>query len=405
MSQKIIPRSEADRRWVDLLLERIKPRFSKTTGWLHRSSAPYRVDIGDNAAYALLLMRTHLMDPMLEGQRLLSHLLHFQTPSGFFSLSPLEYPFTYRKEQNRDLEITLLMIQTHYAPLFPKELASRLEQAIDCLSKAVKTLPKQEFPYGSREKLGVKLDWEISSGSLESAEEIYHAPLVEEVYEAITPKPGLFELATAYLFQGPLPEGDFIIRGARYKIEGVKAIHPELWTDMEGRIWKLSRNQMVFVNHVAADSQGSSFHLFRFPLQKGSLIAQFSGCEVRGAEIDQGLSMEIEVPDGAGEADLLRCFVSKGAILPPQIDGVRANTWRVGQTIVLETESGKISLRIDLLRGECNCFGQLSLGFREGQTQIGGLLEPHADWTITLRRIRSENALLRLTIHDERSAI
>lgn len=434
MSFKTIHRSEADRFFIEALFEKTKSSFSSSTGWFHRQSGSLQTYLIDQAAYALLLMRTHLMDPMLEGQCIIDQLLHFQVESGFFPISPYAYPKICNKEHNMELALTLLFIHIHYGPLLQGDLKERIGLAIEKVIVALNSLDfgpykaaKREilkrlyygeriekelfeaFPRGSREKQGVMLDWLITAASMDGglkpflesvARPEYIAPLLEECYDGKDPLPSFFELGAAYLFKKELPDLPFLIQAARYRVEDLVLDRSVGCVDIEHgeQIWHFDPAIGVWVDRF--DDKGfPTCHLWKIALASGFCIAQPTGYLTTIHPIENGLKMVIDVKEDEAKSDFFHIYLPRQDQYPPTVDGIRSNTWQWGERVVFQNrQGGGIAFHVRLIAGECTAFGHLSLGYREGQQKRGSLLDPAADWIFSLRPIRCQACKIEVNV-------
>ncbi|MDN3504167.1 MAG: hypothetical protein P0S95_01165 [Rhabdochlamydiaceae bacterium] len=119
---------------------------SDQTNFLHfNREKPYgknhdTIPLYHNFLYILSLLRSHQVDYMQEGMRILTHLLYFQN-QGMFPNYIHNFPFVRQSPLQVDILAPIMIIYRDYGHLFSDELSNRLKLALIDILEACRQIP------------------------------------------------------------------------------------------------------------------------------------------------------------------------------------------------------------------------------------------------------------------------
>lgn len=430
---KVAVHSEKQRKWIETLLEKCEPFFSDQTRWLHANDPYKTVDLLQNSYYALLLLRSHQMAKMVEGRELLDRILSFQIKEGealgLIPIATYQYPICKNKEKAIEMLLVFFCIEKRYGALLEKKSHENLIASIEMMKEALLKIPfgdfkrakldfilgKKEslrlFASGSRENLGSILHFALA---MEDEKELpwifsrYHfghylGEMQTESYLGSSVRKSLFEVGSAFVFQESL-EGicyQDLLRGALYfNAKPFLPLDLLEWQDSFGCTWKaLPSLGLHYLDHFPENMKlDPSFHLFRLFLNSShSLVCHDLLSHAKIIPTKSGFSLLLEIPPEDEEKNIFVFYLSKEYAQGAFVNGERMNTWRAMERLTF----GDLEIFLDLLEGEADLFGHVTLSHREGQEKAL-LGYPFSDWAITLRQLRSSGAKLSITVQVKR---
>ncbi len=411
------------KRPIDSALDAARKRLSPQTSWIHLcyegdGSKSDTIPLFENFCFAFALFRSRLSDDILQGKERLEKLLHFEA-DGAFPVYLHEFPAV----RDHGLSIDLLPIFHHLHKEFAPVLGERLDaRLLSLIARIVARAEAQPFawPAGKRAKLSaaqnrfrldpsrtvhssaqladeliaLQMQGEISVDNLEAITRFWHAgfdlycgPYGRELQEGGVPQPTLFDcfmgsrrtptdhpiqLRTALVYPIPLPpvkkEGDDYLW---LEDEESKALH--LFWGNSGEL-----HSLVFQGVSAWQTSGDT-HLIDFVLQEEPPKEGIEKCEVNA-------------------------FLNYHPSHLFHIEGVRASSFTLGQTLTLESAPLTMEMRFIVNEGEAAFYGHLLRGNRQRQVALRGEKRFAAyDWQIALRTLRRETCTVRIQLDLRRN--
>lgn len=379
---------ENKRCLIDLCLKAGRRRLSALTGFVHLHHDPGQnqqqtVPLFENFCYVLGLFRSRLSEDVAEGKALLERLLSFEV-EGNFPVYIHEFP----ECRNRNLSSEIIPILGHidrqFRPILGEALKDKLASAMERIRSFVETNRAKyphfapEIPRGSADLSRRLLEGQThdAASSWHPGLGIYIGPQGKEPYHGPYPAPTLYDLFMAE-WSGVLPD----------RLKNDHPIH--LLASLVFPFEEPFTPQLRPVPFLKLQEQTPIFTLFWGDAQKPhSLVVQEGKTKCSYEEGIFSFQLPETFPE-ENEAMEFGFFLNLDPDHQVTIEGGRATTFRLGETIEIRTKGELIAtLCFFLQEGEGDFFGHLARGNRPRQTANGVTNRYEAyDLSLSLRTV------------------
>jgi len=370
------------RTMVELCLKASRRRLSQQTGFVHlhydaEETCQHTIPLFENFCYVLGLFRSRLSEDIAEGKALLERLLAFEN-EGNFPVYLHEFP----QCKNRGLALDLLPILTHIERLFSSVLGESLKDKLAKTLKRVREYLNTEasrFPFNQPQgslglakqliKLQMEGRMEDLSGDWHRGLAIYVGSQGREMFYGPYPAPTLYDLFMSQ-WSGIFPD----------RLKNDHTIHIQASLVMPFDIPFPEKDHSI---PYIADSTiywGNANKPYSLAIASKKAALVFEDGEVI-------FKLQEQVPE-EGEAEV-GFFLNLDPDHTLTIEGERATTFRLGETIEITTKGVQtVTLSFVLKEGEGDFFGHVSRANRPRQTATRGERRYEAfDYYLSLRTV------------------
>lgn len=355
-------------RTIDLAVLAGQKRQSPRTGFIHlfpNEETTDTIPLYENFCFALALFRQKTADSVTEGKELLTRLLAFQNSDGHFPVYLHEFPRCHDFQMPLKIAPILIYLLRHFSAVLG-ELKSKIA---DALEKALSKCPE-------------KPAWENRYRACRGLS------LLPVDTSRFSPSDWTEWLITAQLagqteFEIPYDASLQLLRGTDIQEKGEPRPNPVEWLLAEGQFSpRLLRDHphqlwcapLFPLSYTPIEIPQNSFQIFWQGSTLHSLVAK-------------GLVFDLSEGVEMGRSDLFE--VTLFTDISPEttllVEGRKATTFQLGETITIQTPQKTISLKLELTQGSGDFFGHIFRANRPSQVCKG--YEAY-DWQIGLRTLR-----------------
>lgn len=356
-------------RSFDLAVTAGRKRQSSRTHFVHDEEL---IPIYENFCFALALFRQKTAEAVTEGKELIEKLLAFQTTEGNFPTLLHDYPRCYDFQMSLKVAPILIYLLRLFGPVLG-ELKAKIEAA---LSLALGKRPEKPF-------------WENRYRAC------INEPLLQQDTSDFSSQEWTEWLITAQLagqthFSLPYNESlQLLLTNTDVQEKGEPRPNPIEWLLAEGhyslRLLRDHPHQLLTaplfpITYDPAPILDSTFRYFWKGTTLHSLVAKTLTFDLpQTAEMGRGDPFEAALfTDISPETELF-------------VEGRKATTFKLGETITIQTPQQTIHIRFELTSGSGDFCGHLFRANRPSQiANKGPLLYEAYDWQIGLRTLRRQ---------------
>ncbi|KAF3362334.1 Uncharacterized protein PHSC3_001163 [Chlamydiales bacterium STE3] len=421
----------------------------------------------ENILFALSLLKLKTQESVLEAKDLIEKILHFQTESGNFPIHLHEYPKCHNPFLGADLLPAFYWILSHFGSIIGERLKTLLQQAIDSLldfnlqaiyhsagstiikmklATAAMALGKKEEGQALWDSLNLEQEsfWHVPEllgeamiafqmmqaiperilETWHSELKCYVGPSLREYHKGLQKEWTLYDLYMAALTDNlpkrtdkphfVLLKGALIQPGCAFSHvvtypsvkEGTCSEVPYMMAQEKYLAFSLLGKQEIFSNqkgyHPFYFLWGASQILHSLVMQGGNVEQISFKTNEKKIElfIDLKSSFDVEDREACKEISFFTEVDPQSAL---SVDGYKATTFLLGQTVHLDHPEMKINLDFSLAQGEGVFKGHIMRANRPSQKKtIGNDRFTAYDWQIFLRTLqRTEPCQIKVTISYE----
>lgn len=406
----------------DLSLVAGRKRQSPRTGYVHffrgDEAAADTIPLYENFCFALSLFEQKKTDCALEAKDLLARLFAFQTPEGNFPIYLHDFPRCYDGCQGLKIGPVLLRILKEFGLILSEEEKLKIRTSLEkillfakqrpldpmwdlrlkALSHALSgeplTPPSIDLSHRSLADLwewAVSLQWSepLSIPFFHPGLHRFTGPSYGEASEGREPARSLLDWKMApenNLENSSLP----LFLPALKHLFLAEKIPPSTWDVKEEEksslwVWKEGTipPEMTYLLRMLWKGSGSIHSLVVPPAS----FEWSAAIEANRVEMLVTLSSLPEM----GREDLFEfsLFVDASPDISLAVDGKGGSLFYLNDLVSIQSETGQIALRFELVEGEANFCGHLLRSNRPRQLSLSGPLKYEAyDWKIALRTLR-----------------
>ncbi|HSX11688.1 MAG TPA: hypothetical protein VLF94_08245 [Chlamydiales bacterium] len=358
-------------RGFDLAVSAGRKRLSARTHFVHDEET---IPLYENFCFAFALMRQKTAEAVTEGKELIDRLLAFQTPDGHFPTYLHDYPRAFDFQMGLKIAPILIYLLRDYAPVLG-DLKHKIDTA---LKRILSTRPEKPF-WENRYRACINEPL-LDTAPLDWTQWLITAQLAGQTHFSLPYDPDLQLLTSSDIQEKSEP-----------------APHPIEWLLAEGhytpRLLRDHPHQLLVaplfpLTYDPIPSTNPSFRLFWQGSTLHSLVAK---------TLQFDLSEEVQM----GRHDLFEAALYTDVSPETQIfvEGRKATTFKLGDTITIQTPTWTISIRFELTQGAGDYCGHIFRANRPSQIANKGALQYEAyDWQIGLRTLRRPGPA-QITIH------
>lgn len=404
---------------------------SPHTGFVHYCYAEEEsretIPIFENICFALALFRTHIAEQVIEGKKILSKLLHFQTELGAFPDYLHEYPLISRPFNNLQLLFPLYQIHLHYSKILGEELREKLTKAIEKLSHYLDSLALRELQIYQKRAFdhvyfGAKrpdppenLFTEKDFGKALLAAQLLNDEIVIPWDDELSHFMGAPFKQWMKEFQPQLSHLDLLLKDKIDVLDPI-LIHASLFFPMRIKthfpkainskeftwhcIKKDNFHLLVLDSYKPGEPLPAGFHLLKLLFGSHTFVCQETKFAIESHHLEDAIQIDFTYPEERPlekhkQAEL-NFFLNHQPRIDLLIRGKKATTFNLEDPITFD----RFTLSFSLIEGDATLFGHIYRGNRPSQTSPKVKSDYEAfDWKITLRTIsRQDHLKVRMTL-------
>ncbi len=349
----------------DLALQAARKRQSPETGFVHYSyeipGSRDTIPLFENFCFALALFKTRTAENILEGKALLEKLLMFQVGDNF-PIYVHEFPLCRNPKLGSSLYPVVFWLLKDFSLVLAAHLKEQLEKLLQMLVKPVLT-KEASSPEEWAEFLILA---QIEGIPLEPALKQWHPTLFTylgpQKQEKFEPALTLYDI-----FLGEFT-GEFSLRALQDHPSHMRASLVQPYT-----MTKTPSAENQHLSHPLRFMWGTKEGLHSFVLETKGAVEQETIYLQEGLVED-----EIEVA----------FFVSAFPENTIWVEGLKANSFQLGDHLDILSQDKKLTLKLSLISGEGRFFGQIFKANRPGQLCCKKDNSECYDWKLSLRTLK-----------------
>jgi hypothetical protein len=437
----LIQEEDQKRFFNGLCLEAKDSYLHPVTGLLHQEGVIY---LYDNFLAAHGLLRSKLKENIEEAKKFLERLLYFQNAEGLFPQALHEFPMASFEAYQLDIAFVMHKMHTHFALALGEKLKTRLQLALEALTKALKNnsstyFEKMQARFGvfdalyqhktpqfnypgkkiTSKYLGEKLLLAQETDSYEKLLEqlapywhpyfhTYTGPLLEESYVENEPTLQLFDyfMSSAYrTYSDKLYKKNILqLQGTLIKsppttLEFQETTLEGLYKDYPYTLINTSKVSWFFFNDYSSiGDEPKGLHLFRCLFKSLEHLYSFV-CHSKVKHLNSEFSKNALTldftyfdvfPDEVKQQNELEFYMSLGEDLDVLVEGKKASLFRLGNALEFKTQEATLRCTFTSDSKDAQIVGHLLYGNRPSSLESNSVDAKAYDQKIVLRTLRRD---------------